>query len=231
MKISVLVLARRRSRFLATYLYNFLTKTKDLENTELLVMASENDDWNEDVFNYYKDFPNIKFFFEDRKLGRAGRHIFFNELAEKASGDWILHTCDDQRFIMDGWDNYLREMIVAGGIDSNKVHMILPKFDNIGHVDHMISRGYLNAAGRVGGYGNIDSWINGVRDSLPPDRVHFTPDELMHDFTHHPEIYTPEYLISDISVGKRFPKWNSPEVKQDLLQEIAKVQEAIQNGL
>lgn len=194
-------------------------------------MASLNDDWNADLFKFFQSRPKypVKFFFEDRKLGKYGRHIFFNELAEKAFGDWILHTCDDQMFIYNGWDNYLRSFV--GHISPDQVHMVIPLFNNTGYVDQMLSRGYINAVGRVGGYGNIDSWLNMIRDGLPPERVHITPDALMSDLTVYPEIFTPEYMAADNSEGKKLPLWESSEVRQDLLQEIAKVKEAIQNGL
>lgn len=233
MKISVLTLARKRSRFLSHFIFNFLNTTADYKNTELLVMASANDDWNEDLFKFFATRPKypIKFFFEDRKLGKYGRHLFFNELAQSASGDWLLHTCDDQIFIHQGWDNYIRSMIRTKGITPDKAHMIIPSFDNTGDVDQMVSRGFVNILGRIGGYGNIDSWLNEVREVMPADRVHKTPDNLMRDLTVYPEIFTPEYQTADTSEGDKLPKWESTEVMTDLELERQKIKEAIQNGL
>lgn len=230
MKISVLVLARRRSRFLAHYILNFLNHTTDMENTELLVMASEDDDWNKDLIEFCSQYKNIKFFFENDRLGRHGRHIFFNRLAEKAEGEWILHTCDDQMFVRKGWDNYVRDYVRDHSLDHNKVNILIPRFNNTGSVDHFVSRGYLNALGMVGGYGNIDSWINNVLEEIPSDRIKMMPDELMCDLTVYPEILTPEYLKMDDSEGRKLPAWDSEEVKEGIFQAQEKLKEAILNG-
>ena len=232
-KITVMTLARRRSRFIAGFVFNFLNTTGTHKNTELLIMASDNDDFNKDLYDWIKARPSlpIKLFFEDRKLGKHGRHIFFNELAEKASGQWILHTCDDQRFIYQGWDNYIRSLINTNGLDPDKIHMIIPSFDNTGDVDQMLSKGYIKAMGQVGGYGNIDSWINEVREVMPPNRVHLTPDVLMHDMTpYSEEIYKPEYLAADTSEGDKLPKWKSSEVQADLEAERQKMVEMLEKG-
>ena len=117
------------------------------------------------------------------------------------------------------------------GLDSKKIYMIIPQFDNTGYVDQMVSRGYLNAVGRLGGHGNIDSWMNHIGESLPQGRMLLTPEKLMHDFTPNLETLTPEYMISDITKGKKLPKWGSPEIEKGLQDEVSRVEEAIKNGL
>ena len=198
-------------------------------------MASEGDEFNADLFKFFEETAEIypvKIFFENKKLGKYGRHIFFNELVKKATGDWILHTCDDQRFTMDEWDLYLRNYIIKEKIDSSKIHIINPLFNNTGWVDQMVSKPYLNVLGRLGGYGNIDSWFGNIMENLKEtDRVHVTPDSLMTDLTLYPEIYTPEYMQGDISEGVKLPRWDTPNVQDDLKSEIEKLKGALQNGL
>lgn len=220
MKISVLTLARKRSRFLSHFLFNFLNKTSNHENTELLIMASANDDWNHDLFEYFKKYPNIHFFFEDSKYGKKGRHLFFNELVKHSKGDWILHTCDDQTFITQNWDNIIRNFIVSNKIDSNKPNIVIPTFDNTGSVDHFVSRGYLNILNRLGDHCNIDSWINDLGDRLPRSMIHNCYIPIMHDHTTEPEIFQPEYLLCDTSEGDKLnvPEWNSDIYKQNIIE-------------
>lgn len=225
-----MTLARRRSRFLSHFIFNFLNTTADLDNTELLVMASEDDDWNADLFKFFANHPSIKFFFENEKLGKYGRHIFFNRLAKEATGEWLLHTCDDQIFILDGWDNYVRKYIKDNHIDSNKINFLIPRFDNTGFVDHFLSRGYLEQAGWIGGFGNIDSWINNVREGLSTDRTHLMEEKMMRDLTLYPEIYSPEYLNCDISCGLELPKWEDPIIKNGIDLDIEKLNNAILDG-
>lgn len=233
MKISVLTIARRRSRFLSHFLFNYCAMTKNLIDTNLFVMANAGDDYNKDVFKFFEMHPEygIKFFFEDSGLGVYGRHIYFNDLAKIADGDWIFHTCDDQMFIYKGWDDYLRKYIIDKNINFSKMNVIIPAFENTGIVDHIVSRGYINILGRLGGYGNIDSWINRILKEVPQDRVYYPSQKLMYDFTPNAEIHTPEYLTIDDTKGNLLPKWDSEEIKNDLSLEIDKMQEAIKNGL
>jgi hypothetical protein len=230
MLLSVLTLARRRSKFLSHYILNFLNTVEDLDNIELLVMASANDDWNEGLFKFFKGHKSIKFFFEDSKLGGYGRHIFFNELAKKTKGDWILHTCDDQMFIIDNWDTKFKSF--AKNIDHKKANIVIPRFDNTGYVDHFLSRGFYTALGRMGGYPNIDTWINHVSSVLPKGRIRQTPFVMMHDFTPDTDIDTPDHLLTDVSVGqKNHIPWEAIETQDNLKKERIKLREAIINGL
>ena len=66
-RISLLLAARRRSRFLSHFLFSYFTRTKSLVDTELLVMASECDDWNRDLFKFFENYP-VKFFFVSFQL-------------------------------------------------------------------------------------------------------------------------------------------------------------------
>lgn len=232
-KIAVLTLARRRSRFLSHFLFNYCTMTKDFENTKLFVMANAEDDYNKDIFTFFKLHPEygVKFLFENSGLGVYGRHLYFNELASATDSDWLLHTCDDQMFIYENWDGFIRDYIISKNIDAAKVNVIIPKFSNMGAVDHMVSRGYINALGRLGGYGNIDSWINRLLAKLPQNRVFYPSRSIMYDFTPDAEIYTPEYLAVDDTKGQLLPMWGSEEVEKDLILEGNKLLEAIKNGL
>lgn len=232
-KISVLSLARRRSRFLSHFLFNYCTMTKDLENTNLFVMANAKDDYNKDVFKFFEVHSeyNIKFLFEDSGLGVYGRHIFFNDLVKNTDGDWIFHTCDDQMFIYEAWDNYLRDYIINKNIDSSKINIIVPAFENAGTVDHIVSRSYINILGKLGGFGNIDSFINRILEAIPQNRIFHPLQKLMYDFTVDSEIHTPEYLTTDTTKGNLLPKWGSKEVEDELSLEINKILKAIKNGL
>lgn len=207
-RISVLVSSRRNSKYLAKYIMGYLTHTEDFGNTELLVMASAQDEWNRDLFQYHGE-RGIRFFFEDYHLGRRGLHVYFNELAQHATGQWLLYMCEDHVFVQRQWDQCVRR--VAHNYNPDLVYVLLPKFKFPvpGHMSHIVSRGYLNVAGRMGGHGNIDSWINVAVEAIPSDRKVLIPEELFDDLTHHPDPMKPEHthVPFDGSREAEFPAW------------------------
>ena len=233
MKISIIGISRRRSKFLAKFLSSFVNMTHDNENTELLMTVSANEDWNMDVIELFRDKHGVKFFFEDKKLGGNGRHIFFNDMAEHATGDWIQHACDDHLFTMPGWDNYIRANIRHHELSPEKINIVIPKLKNTGSVSHLVSRGYFKTLGRIGGCGNIDSWINEVITGIPRDRIINIHDPTMLDYSAMSDVGDKNFLhpVDDTSNGDLIPSLGSNEVNEDIRLSSKKLIEAIANGL
>ena len=234
MKLSILGISRKRSKFLAKFLASYVNLTNDQENTELLMMVSKDEDWNTEIIEHFRQRHGVKFFFEDWKLGGRGRHVFFNELAMQASGEWMQHACDDHLFVMKDWDEYIRASILHRSLDPLKVHVIIPKFSNTGSCAHLLSRGYLAVLGKIGGCGNIDSWINSVLEGIPQERItHLNDESIMFDHSAHQEILAQEYLhpIIDTSEGDKHHLFGSGEISDDISQAISKLKHAISNGL
>lgn len=232
-RISVLASARPNSKYLAKYIMGYLTHTADLVNTELLVMASARDEWNKDLFAYFGD-KGIRFFFEDYQLGRRGLHLYFNDLARHATGDWLLYMCEDHVFAARGWDDYVRR--VAGKYNKDLIYVLLPKFKFPvpGHMSHILSRGYYQVCGQLGGHGNIDTWVNVVIEALAGDRKPLIPEELFDDLSHHPDPMTPQantVAIPDHLV-REHPYWyDDPRIPGLVEQERTKLLDGVRRGL
>lgn len=249
-KISVLIAARKNSKYLAKFLMGFYTNTADIRNIEVLVMLNAHDTWNLDLVHFFENqmYPPIKFFYEDEGLGRAGLHEYFNILLKHATGDWIVYFCEDHYIIKDAWDLHVRKMIAGdlkvqtevgeankhehGKLEPRKVWCLVPSFDNVGPMNHIISRGYLEAQGGIlARHGNLDSYINDVTGRLRDRTLRFDSDEpLFHDFTHdQPSPMSDAAMQSVISnAGKLLPKYNNPIIAQWIDQDVTKLRQAIE---
>lgn len=242
-KISVLVSARKNSKYLSKFLLGYFQRTRDQINTEILVMLNEHDTWNDELVNFYGS--TVKFYREDYELGRAGLHIYFNDLYEHAKGDWIVYFCEDHFIIMDEWDEYVRSMIDGslmvdtktevgfalkheyGILDSKQPYCLVPKFDNCGDMNQILSRGYCETIGGMGKHGWIDSYINDLNQvafGIGRGRVFRFDKDMFHDFTHdHPNPMSDAHMqsISTKKAKTELPKYKSHEV-EELIQIDAK---------
>lgn len=217
-KISVLIAARKNSKYLAKFLFGLYENTSPgIQGGELevLVMLNEHDTWNRELVSYFEGRGDTRFFYEDKRLGRAGLHEYFNDLLEHATGDWIIYFCEDH-FINPPnriyWDEYFLSRIAELQMDPAQPYVIVPKFDNAGAMNHMVSRGYVKVmGGKLGRHGWIDSYINdvtaGAWGRISPYLVRMDT-ETFHDFTHDtPEPMDPIHNQVELSeAAKKLPK-------------------------
>jgi hypothetical protein len=234
-KISVLVAARKDSKYLAKFLFGYFERTDDTTNTEILVMLNKHDTWNAELVKQFDG--RVRFFYEDYRLGRSGLHIYFNDLLKHATGDWIVYFCEDHFIIYDGWDNRIRSEVIKRNADPHKAYVIVPVFDNAGAMNHIVSRGFVDTLGGLGKHGWIDSYINGVMHrlfkDLPNERlIKNIDDPLFHDFTHdHPNPMDAGANQSPVNEdGKKLPKFDTDEVRELVQQDADKLKNAIGGG-
>lgn len=249
-KISVLIAARKNSKYLAKFLHGLLANTADLSKLEVLVMLNKEDTWNSDLVDNYQGF--FHFYYEDYGLGRAGLAKYFNELyKEGATGQWIVYFCEDHYIITEDWDLRIREIIDGsalaeptpgqppvlqhnnGVLDPSKIWCIIPKFDNAGSMNHVLSRGFVEHMGGIlAQHGNLDSYLNDVIRHIPRERRIAMDLTLFHDFTHdHPNPMSDAAMQSVISpAGKKMPQYDDPIVQDHVIADTLKLQQAIAEG-
>lgn len=231
--LSVLVSARKNSKYLAKFLHGYFVNTDSwADGVEILIIYNAEDTWNRELVRFYSEFlpSDITFVKEDYKLGRAGLHTYFNDLYERCSGDWIVYFCEDHFINNNGWDNYVRDTVTGHNLDSAKPYVIVPKFDNVGAMNHIVSRGFCEALeGVVGRHGWIDSYINGLIEQMPAEHVIRLDYETFHDFTHDdPSPMSDSHMQGVVSEeGKKLPEFESEEVSALILKDIEKLKEAI----
>lgn len=241
-KISVLVAARKNSKYLAKFMHGYFGKTDNQKDTEILVMLNADDTWNADLAHYYWDRSMAKFFSEDYKLGRAGLHQYFNDLLQHATGDWIVYFCEDHYITKPGWDTQVRRLISGANftgilsgrdfpLDPNEPWVIVPKFDNAGAMNHIVSRGFVKALGdKLGNHGWIDSYINDLALAAwgkHGPRLIRMDQELFHDFTHdQPNPMSDAHLQSEITdAAKQLPKHGSEVYQHKVAMDAEKLKQ------
>lgn len=247
-KISVLVSARKNSKYLAKFLHGLMARTAEFSNIEVLVMLNEHDTWNLDLVENYQGF--FHFYSEDYQLGRAGLHVYFNDLYKHCTGDWVIYFCEDHYINAQDWDLRLRAIIEGTGLaehvdgqpdtlqhqngrlDPSKVWCIIPKFDNAGSMNHMLSRGFIEAIdGRLSEHGNLDSYINDVIKWIPRERRISMDEPLFHDFTHdQPSPMSDAHLqAASTPEAIMMPLYDSPAIAKCLKRDIAAVRKYIES--
>lgn len=233
-RLSVLISARKNSKYLGKFLFGYFANTSRPDHAEVLVMLNQGDTWNAELVQLFSAPPyNVQFFYEDYQLGRAGLHIYFNDLYKQSRGDWLIYFCEDHFITKPGWDQYIYDMVAGevkvqtemgavlkhefGMLNPAEPWCIVPKFDNAGAMNQILSRGYCEAIGDViGRHGWIDSYINDLNTrawGAHPQRVLRLDAPIFHDFTHdHPNPMDDAHLQSVVGpAAGELPKHNSTE--------------------
>lgn len=241
-KITILLAARKNSKYLAKFLFGLLQQTGDLSRIEVICMAHEHDTWNSELFNFFGEtitglgIRPVKFIYENTGLGRGGLAEYFNTLVKQAKGEWIIYFCDDHYINKPDWDLRIYNKIRGLELDCDKVYCMIPKFDNVGAMNQILSRGYIKAmGGYLGRHGNIDSYINDVNLGVFADfsdRLIRFDEDMFHDFTHDvPNMMAPIWSKVPLSNrGKHLPKYINPEVQEMIAEDVERLKAAIEAG-
>ncbi len=228
--ITVLISARKNSKYLAKFLFGLTERTRQMGRLDVRVVLNEHDTWNTELQSSYERYvPSLttgyrpfKFYRENLQLGRAGLHEYFNLMLKEPVGAWTIYFCEDHFITADSWDRLLRGYIAGElrsgdsegkqfPLDPDDIWVLVPKFDNCGAMNHVVSRGFIRAlGGKIGNHGWIDSYINDLMRDFP-DRVIRIDEEWFHDFTHDkPSPMSDAHLQTVISEkGKALPKYDS----------------------
>lgn len=111
-KMSILVAARRDSKYLAKFLIGCMLRTDDLKNTEILVMLNEHDTWNRDLVRMFSSAPwHVKFYFEDKGLKPCRPARILQRASEPCDRGLDKLLASDHYIIMNSWDTFVGRMI------------------------------------------------------------------------------------------------------------------------
>jgi glycosyltransferase involved in cell wall biosynthesis len=113
MKFSILLNTRNRVKYLENLLYSLITKTKNLQDIEVLINYDDDDNISHD-FAQNKFNLNVKFFRNPRPYSL---HSTINLMAKQAKGQYLIGVNDDIEFITKDWDD-----IIFKKIDSFKTN-------------------------------------------------------------------------------------------------------------
>lgn len=226
--LSALCAARKDSKYLAKFLHNYEAKTIVDGTCELLVMMNTHDTWNEEIVDHFMA-KGVRFFEEDRRLGRNGLHLYYEMMLPEIKGDWVAYFCEDHNIVRYGWNKVISQFIKDNNLDPNEPYVLVPNWDNTGHMSHVVSKGYLRTlGGKIAHHGNLDSYINYVKDRMPSSHVLQLP-VLFHDFTH--DQPNPMSDAANQSVAgpeaATLPAWDSDEVREHIDKDVNAIRERI----
>lgn len=141
-KFSILCPTRERLQEFKRYIESIRNTTKHPENIEILVVCDDDHlPTIDNIQSLQKEYPqlNIRYFLRKRTIYL--NKDYYNWLAQYARGDYLWISADDLRFLIEGWDeiilqivnDYLifkKDRIVCFGIKDNtpKPSQHLPKF-------------------------------------------------------------------------------------------------------
>ncbi len=213
--LQAMVASRKNSKFLAKFIHDYIALT---DEAQLLCMYNGDDTWNKSLIDFFsrRSADVIRFFPERLGYGRSGLHLYYELMLDWFTADWLVFWCEDHQIIVDGWDSIILKKL--SNLDPMEPYIAIPGWDNIGSVNHVLSRGYVNAlGGRLAGHGNLDSFINDVASKISQDRIIQLP-VLAHDMTHDAPPALDDYWtrVDETKHGVTFHDYYSPEVQEDI---------------
>lgn len=169
--ISVLVPSRQRATMLKGSVKTWIHPL-----VEILVAIDED----EPERTKYEQIPSIKLF-TTKRHGYENLHEYYNFLAQKARGDWLMLGNDDAYMLTDNW---------AMGIQEDPTYpQVLNVWNETDNLFPLISRAWYEAVGHFSLNTHADSWVQQVAELI--DKSKFIPGiqikhygEEMNDETH-----------------------------------------------
>jgi hypothetical protein len=227
--ISLLITSRKNDKFIGKLAMSILTKTHNMDNIEVLLMASQQDEWNKDLFGYLQLHHNFKIFTEDYGYGHWGLYQYFNELAKEASGDYLWYLCSDHDIVCENYDTILLNYFKEKNISPDEVWAVTPGFKDCGPVSHIITRKFYEITGRIAQSNKVDSWYNDLIYRIPENRRPVMSGvQIMTDYTpKFNDILSPDDMIGEMSKPGKMLENGSKEYWQAIEKDAQKLNNAI----
>lgn len=177
--ISVLLPTRGRTEALDRSIHSLLDTAADASRVQILLAFDSDDEvgtthFNQHLVNQLRargvKFKAIQF----NRLGYLNIHMYYNELAKHATGDWLFVWNDDAFMNTAGWDQV---------IDQYQSQMKVLKVHT--HREHpysifpIVPRTWLDTLGHLSGHQMIDAWISQIAYML--DIIEIVDIDVTHD--------------------------------------------------
>lgn len=139
-KISVLIPSRKRAELLKDSIKGWVHK-----DVELLVAIDEDDD-----IEPYEEISSIVIYVTKR-YGYENLHEYYNFLAKKAKGDWLMVGNDDGYMLTKDWPYKITQ--------DPSYPQVLNVWNEQDNLFPLISRAWYEATGHFAPNTHIDSWV------------------------------------------------------------------------
>jgi hypothetical protein len=138
MKFSIILNSRKRPQYLFNFIKQVILKTKNKNETEILIRLDEDDEKSLLLAEYKFNF-NVDFFCGERP---TNLHKSINELAFLAKGENIFVFNDDAQILTDAWDSIALDKIAEYKRKNQIVDNIYYCKTDCNSVDRDKSKGY-----------------------------------------------------------------------------------------
>lgn len=151
MKVSVVFPSRDRAVLAAEALDSL--GTGDFE----VLMAIDEDEPNEEAYTAITvGRKNLNIYITTR-YGYQNLHEYYNYLAERAKGDWIMLFNDDAIMQTNNWVNIIAK-------EDHTIPQVLNVWNPLDNLFPLISRAWYEAVGHFAKNTHVDSWVQQVAD-------------------------------------------------------------------
>lgn len=216
-KISVLIPSRNRSDVLDKSIWSLVSRVageNPWRKIEILVRFDEDD--KEPIKHLTKNWGDVPVSFTiGPRHGYRNLHLYYNELAEKATGDWLMQWNDDAIMETEGWDQKIHAQ--GSGLKVLNATGRLNLFP-------IISRELYEVLGHWSLQAHSDSWLqtigrmNGIE--YPVDlQIRHLRDEGLEDQTKKESLKT--YSVTS-------PEFFSRPMQEKLRRDVRKVHKAVE---
>lgn len=162
--ISVLLPSRGRPELLRDSLRSLQDRAESPKRLEVLVRLDEDDTARCDYPYDDAEFGSVDVrYLIGPRHGYAGLHLYYNELAQAAVGDWFLLWNDDASITTANWDIYVLEHSTGGPFVLN--FTAVPQEGGM-NLFPCLNRAFYQAIGHISLSPAIDTWIQDVSRSV-----------------------------------------------------------------
>lgn len=161
--VSVLLPTRKRTRMVEHSVASVLSLATDPSQIEIAVAYDDDDEESHNYFSSdrWKTFVGSRggtqIAFQCPNWGYSDLHNYYNLMAERSRGRWLLVWNDDAVMLTPGWDQQLKEIEHFQGM----VHMHCTTYPKL-TLFPLFPRSWVDFFGCAAGGPHIDSWIQDI---------------------------------------------------------------------
>lgn len=159
-KISILLPTRNRFDLFCKSVNSLTDNCESIDNFEILIALDDDDiDTINKINTFIKDKDNMKVFIYERKF-YSKLHLYYNSLAEKASGTSLMLWNDDSIITSKNWDFEILQNHDSFCILNPKVENMEHFWKNVGCLFPIIPKKWVDLTKEMAFWPGVDSWLD-----------------------------------------------------------------------
>lgn len=111
--VSILLPTRKRPAHLCAALDTINSFATNKQDLEFILKLDDDDQETIDLVQKFKSLIKIKTLVTERGRGYGDLHLWYNEMARMATGDWLFPFTDSARMTQEGWDTLIETMCMV----------------------------------------------------------------------------------------------------------------------